>query len=208
MPATSWVGLALGVVGALLLALEGDFSASGLGALLAFGALCWSIGSYASQALAARTGHGLGRAVAHRRGHGHGGGVDGRARGCIGRCECTLLAGLGVPAGPGHAGGAQLPVAAAEHLGRTGGELLLRQPGRGAAGGRGPGASSPAGSLRPCPDRRRAGLAAVWARCSCSAAQRLRARMPGDHAGGVCSHPTPDSTHTMLYKFKSVPRPT
>ena len=48
VPATSWVGLALGVVGALLLALEGDFSASGLGALLAFGApLCWSIGSYA-----------------------------------------------------------------------------------------------------------------------------------------------------------------
>jgi drug/metabolite transporter (DMT)-like permease len=52
VPATSWVGLALGVVGALLLALEGDFSASGLGALLAFGApLCWSIGSYASRKL-------------------------------------------------------------------------------------------------------------------------------------------------------------
>ncbi|MBI3102675.1 MAG: EamA family transporter [Burkholderiales bacterium] len=52
VPATSWVGLALGVAGALLLALEGDFSASGLGALLAFGApLCWSIGSYASRKL-------------------------------------------------------------------------------------------------------------------------------------------------------------
>lgn len=52
VPATSWMGLALGVAGALLLALEGDFSASGLGALLAFGApLCWSIGSYASRKL-------------------------------------------------------------------------------------------------------------------------------------------------------------
>jgi drug/metabolite transporter (DMT)-like permease len=40
------------VVGALLLALEGDFSATGLGALLAFGApLCWSLGSYASRKL-------------------------------------------------------------------------------------------------------------------------------------------------------------
>lgn len=52
VPFTSWVGLALGVVGALLLALEGDFSATWLGALLAFGApLCWSIGSYASRKL-------------------------------------------------------------------------------------------------------------------------------------------------------------
>lgn len=52
VPVTSWVGLALGVVGALLLALEGDFSATWLGALLAFGApLCWSIGSYASRKL-------------------------------------------------------------------------------------------------------------------------------------------------------------
>lgn len=52
VPLTSWVGLALGVVGALLLALEGDFSATCLGALLAFGApLAWSIGSYASRRL-------------------------------------------------------------------------------------------------------------------------------------------------------------
>lgn len=52
VPVTSWIGLALGVVGALLLALEGDFSATWLGALLAFGApLCWSIGSYASRKL-------------------------------------------------------------------------------------------------------------------------------------------------------------
>ena len=52
VPIMSWVGLALGVVGALLLALEGDFSASVLGALLAFGApLCWSLGSYASRRL-------------------------------------------------------------------------------------------------------------------------------------------------------------
>ena len=52
VPATSWIGLALGVVGALLLALEGDFSATWLGALLAFGApLCWSLGSYASRRL-------------------------------------------------------------------------------------------------------------------------------------------------------------
>lgn len=52
VPLTSWVGLALGVAGALLLALEGDFSATWLGALLAFGApLCWSLGSYASRRL-------------------------------------------------------------------------------------------------------------------------------------------------------------
>lgn len=49
---TSWLGLLLGVVGALLLAMEGDFSASWVGALLAFGApLCWSVGSYASRKL-------------------------------------------------------------------------------------------------------------------------------------------------------------
>ena len=52
VPVTSWAGLALGVVGALLLALEGDFSTTWLGALLAFGApLCWSVGSYASRKL-------------------------------------------------------------------------------------------------------------------------------------------------------------
>jgi drug/metabolite transporter (DMT)-like permease len=48
----SWLALGLGVAGALLLALEGDFSATWLGALLAFGApLCWSLGSYASRKL-------------------------------------------------------------------------------------------------------------------------------------------------------------
>ena len=48
VPFTSWIGLALGVVGALLLALEGDFSATWLGVLLAYGApLAWSVGSYA-----------------------------------------------------------------------------------------------------------------------------------------------------------------
>ena len=52
VPTTSWIGLLLGVLGALLLALEGDFSASWGGALLAFGApLCWSLGSYASRKL-------------------------------------------------------------------------------------------------------------------------------------------------------------
>src|SRR5574343_1273407 len=52
VPLTSWVGLGLGVVGAALLSMEGDFSASWLGALAAFGApLCWSIGSYASRKL-------------------------------------------------------------------------------------------------------------------------------------------------------------
>ena len=52
VPLTSWIGLGLGVVGALLLALEGDFSATWQGALLAFGApLCWSVGSYASRKL-------------------------------------------------------------------------------------------------------------------------------------------------------------
>jgi drug/metabolite transporter (DMT)-like permease len=49
---SSWVALGLGVAGALLLALEGDFSATWLGAMLAFGApLCWSLGSYASRKL-------------------------------------------------------------------------------------------------------------------------------------------------------------
>ncbi|EER60948.1 protein of unknown function DUF6 transmembrane [Acidovorax delafieldii 2AN] len=48
--APTWIGLVLGVAGTLLLAMEGDFSATWLGALLAFGApLCWSIGSYASR---------------------------------------------------------------------------------------------------------------------------------------------------------------
>lgn len=53
VPVTSWMGLVLGVAGAAVLALEGDFSATWLGALFAFGApLCWSIGSYASRKLA------------------------------------------------------------------------------------------------------------------------------------------------------------
>lgn len=48
----NWIALGLGVAGALFLALEGDFSATWLGALLAFGApLCWSLGSYASRKL-------------------------------------------------------------------------------------------------------------------------------------------------------------
>ena len=52
VPATSWLGLALGVAGAAVLAGEGDFSASWLGGLLAFGApMLWSIGSYASRKL-------------------------------------------------------------------------------------------------------------------------------------------------------------
>ncbi len=52
VPLTSWVGLALGVGGAALLALEGDFSASPVGALAAFAApLAWSVGSYASRKL-------------------------------------------------------------------------------------------------------------------------------------------------------------
>jgi drug/metabolite transporter (DMT)-like permease len=52
VPMTSWIGLGLGVAGAVLLSLEGDFSASWLGALAAFAApLCWSIGSYASRRL-------------------------------------------------------------------------------------------------------------------------------------------------------------
>ncbi len=52
VPTTSWAGLTLGVVGAALLAMEGDFSANWLAALAAFGApLCWSVGSYASRKL-------------------------------------------------------------------------------------------------------------------------------------------------------------
>ena len=52
VPLTSWIGLGLGVAGAALLSLEGDFSASGIGAVAAFGApLCWSLGSYASRRL-------------------------------------------------------------------------------------------------------------------------------------------------------------
>lgn len=52
VPRSSWAGLALGVLGALLLALERDFSSTLLGAVCAFGApLCWSIGSWASRRL-------------------------------------------------------------------------------------------------------------------------------------------------------------
>lgn len=52
VPVTSWLGLVLGAVGAMLLALEGDFSTTLLGTLCAFGApLAWSIGSYASRKL-------------------------------------------------------------------------------------------------------------------------------------------------------------
>jgi drug/metabolite transporter (DMT)-like permease len=48
-----WVGMALGAAGALLLALEGDFTATPLGAILAFSApLFWSLGSYASRKFA------------------------------------------------------------------------------------------------------------------------------------------------------------
>jgi len=52
VPVTSWIGLVLGATGALLLALEGDFSTTLLGTLCAFGApLAWSLGSYASRKL-------------------------------------------------------------------------------------------------------------------------------------------------------------
>ena len=52
VPLTSWVGLVLGAAGALLLALEGDFSTTLAGTLCAFGApLAWSLGSYASRRL-------------------------------------------------------------------------------------------------------------------------------------------------------------
>ncbi len=52
VPVTSWIGLGLGVAGAVLLAREGNFSATWLGAILAFAApLCWSLGSYASRKL-------------------------------------------------------------------------------------------------------------------------------------------------------------
>jgi len=52
VPLTSWIGLGLGVAGAVLLAREGNFSATWLGAILAFSApLCWSLGSYASRKL-------------------------------------------------------------------------------------------------------------------------------------------------------------
>ncbi len=47
-----WLGLALGVAGAAVLTLEGDFAATPTGALLAFAApLCWSVGSYLSRKL-------------------------------------------------------------------------------------------------------------------------------------------------------------
>jgi len=52
VPLTSWIGLGLGFAGAALLSLEGDFSASWIGAAAAFAApLCWSMGSYASRRL-------------------------------------------------------------------------------------------------------------------------------------------------------------
>ncbi|MBU7573739.1 MAG: EamA family transporter [Hydrogenophaga sp.] len=53
VPLTSWIGLVLGASGALLLALEGDFSTTLMGSLCAFGApLAWSLGSYASRRMA------------------------------------------------------------------------------------------------------------------------------------------------------------
>lgn len=46
----AWVGLALGAAGAGLLAFEGDFATSLLGAALAFAApVCWSLGSWLSR---------------------------------------------------------------------------------------------------------------------------------------------------------------
>ncbi len=49
---SAWAGLGLGACGALLLALERDFSATPMGALCAFGApVAWSLGSYASRRL-------------------------------------------------------------------------------------------------------------------------------------------------------------
>lgn len=53
VPVTSWIGLVLGVAGAALLTLEGDFTSTLAGTLCAFGApLAWSMGSYASRRLA------------------------------------------------------------------------------------------------------------------------------------------------------------
>jgi drug/metabolite transporter (DMT)-like permease len=52
VPVTSWVGLVLGFAGASVLALEGDFSTTLLGAVMAFGApLAWSLGSFVSRKL-------------------------------------------------------------------------------------------------------------------------------------------------------------
>lgn len=52
VPITSWLGLTFGVCGALLLALESDFSSNWQASLLAFGApLSWSVGSYLSRRL-------------------------------------------------------------------------------------------------------------------------------------------------------------
>lgn len=46
----AWIGLGLGATGAALLAFEGDFAATLLGAVLAFGApICWSLGSWLSR---------------------------------------------------------------------------------------------------------------------------------------------------------------
>ena len=54
--ASSWAGLALGVAGAAVLALENDFSTTWIGALMAFGApLAWSLGSFVSRKLAQPT---------------------------------------------------------------------------------------------------------------------------------------------------------
>jgi len=136
VPVTSWIGLGLGFVGAALLSLEGDFSASWIGALAAFGApLCWSLGSYASRrldlpspAMASAAewllGGALGLVVAARGGH-------------VPR-QCLGLVGLGLPAGVWHLDRTQcLPVAAEKHDCSAGGQLLVCEPGRGTAGGRG-----------------------------------------------------------------------
>lgn len=52
VPRSSWAGLCVGVAGAAVLAMEGDFSGNLTSALFAFGApLCWSVGSYAARKL-------------------------------------------------------------------------------------------------------------------------------------------------------------
>jgi drug/metabolite transporter (DMT)-like permease len=139
VPLTSWIGLGLGVAGALLLALEGDFSATWLGALLAFGApLCWSLGSYASRK-SDLPGPAMASAAAVACGW-----RDGLAVAlwwsrwpCWRNASAASWDGVDLSAGVWHAGCTQcLPVAAAKHHGRAGGQLFVCEPGRGPVGGR------------------------------------------------------------------------
>jgi drug/metabolite transporter (DMT)-like permease len=208
MPATSWVGLALGVVGALLLALEGDFSASGLGALLALARCAGASAptprklSLPAPAMASGaqwlTGGAMGMVVALMV-EPVGALADVSARSWL---AWVYLLGLGTLVALNYLWLLQNTSAAlaGSYSFVNPAVALLVGVALGASGSR----------LGLCgPALIGAALALLlYGPLLLQAAQRLRARMPGDHAGRRMLAPDTDSTLTMLYKFKSVPRPT